>query len=389
MVGFVGRFRKPKLPVALGSPREDDLIPPQMPATPQRFTPPVLRNFSYPTNVGNQQQIPPYPSAPNSEQTTWDQLGEICNFSPNSVSRTGKTRTAGLEDPFFFGAETEPYSRLDDNDDQSEGFCIGISSDQICDQESPSREEPKARKKQRRTSFDTSRLVVLPSGSPDRPASSSGIPLIDTRSRPSSPAARVNPSPPSLSGGSTGINTTGIREVVSVSQTAGAFKYLEMGPSHYRDTSSSYSGQNGSELEGNEEMRRNNSTSESTEHKKKDAKGGWLSHLKDWASVSEPSAQALRQYKKDTYGKAHIALDDPQASAKLHFPIGTLPQDAIKPAGRGPDPEKMGSKAEKRKKTPQTQTQTKPRGTSRGSRSSRYSSSSSVALNATKGDVLH
>jgi hypothetical protein len=63
--------------------------------------------------------------------------------------------------------------------------------------------------------------------------------------------------------------------------------------------------------------------------------------LKEWVSVSEPSTRALKDYKKDTYKKAGIALNDPLAKAKLHLPVAALPLDAIKPGGRGPDPEEL------------------------------------------------
>ncbi|KAI4863741.1 hypothetical protein F4820DRAFT_361775 [Hypoxylon rubiginosum] len=147
MVGLVGRFRKLKLPH--GS-REDDSNSSQTPTTPHHFRPPVLRNFSYPINVGNPTQPPPFPSGPSTEQTQWDHLGEICSFSPDSVSRTGQSKTPGFGDPFFFKSESEPYSHLDD---ESEEFSIGISSDYLRNRESQSIEELKARKKQRRSTL--------------------------------------------------------------------------------------------------------------------------------------------------------------------------------------------------------------------------------------------
>ncbi|GAP86170.1 hypothetical protein SAMD00023353_0303030 [Rosellinia necatrix] len=67
----------------------------------------------------------------------------------------------------------------------------------------------------------------------------------------------------------------------------------------------------------------------------------WLSQLKEWVLVSEPSTRALRNYKKDTYKKAGIARDDPLANVKLHLPVASLPPDAIKPGGRGPEPEEI------------------------------------------------
>ncbi|KAI1143414.1 hypothetical protein F5Y05DRAFT_152443 [Hypoxylon sp. FL0543] len=165
-------------------------------------------------------------------------------------------------------------------------------------------------------------------------------------------------------------------------------KSLEMGSTHHRKTSYGQPGSSNDVVQDNGKNNRNCSGTESAKHKGKEGKHGWLSQLKDWVSVSEPSSQALQQYKKDTYGKAQIALDDPKANAKLHSPIGTLPPDAIKPAGRGPDPEEIALRQiEQRKKTRFSGSRTG--GTSQGSRSSssRYSSSSSIAFGATTGDI--
>lgn len=68
------------------------------------------------------------------------------------------------------------------------------------------------------------------------------------------------------------------------------------------------------------------------------------SHVKGWISMSEPSTQALKDHKKSTFQKAGIPLDDPRAGAKLHLPTGEIPEDAIKPTGRGPDPEEIVEK---------------------------------------------
>lgn len=70
----------------------------------------------------------------------------------------------------------------------------------------------------------------------------------------------------------------------------------------------------------------------------------WLSQLKSWFVTSEPSSQAFKQHKKDIYKNAGVALDDPRASAKLHIPATIMPEEAIKPAGRGPDPEDLARK---------------------------------------------
>lgn len=43
----------------------------------------------------------------------------------------------------------------------------------------------------------------------------------------------------------------------------------------------------------------------------------WLSRLKDWFTVSEPSMQALREHQKLVYANSGITRNDPQAHAKL------------------------------------------------------------------------
>ncbi|KAI1416006.1 hypothetical protein F5Y13DRAFT_155856 [Hypoxylon sp. FL1857] len=162
-------------------------------------------------------------------------------------------------------------------------------------------------------------------------------------------------------------------------------KSLEMSPTHHRNISYGQSGLSDNAVQDNGGRKRNDSVTEPAKHKGKEAKHGWLSQLKGWVSVSEPSTQALKQYKKDIYSKAQIALDDPEANAKLHAPIGLLPPNAIKPAGRGPDPEEIAMKQIEQRKIRLSGSRTG--GTSQGSRSSssRYSSSSSIAFGATRG----
>ncbi|KAH8676315.1 hypothetical protein BX600DRAFT_454766 [Xylariales sp. PMI_506] len=86
---------------------------------------------------------------------------------------------------------------------------------------------------------------------------------------------------------------------------------------------------------------RSDSHTEVDKRKGKDSKPRWLAQIRDWVSLSEPSTQALKNYKLDTYKRAGVALDDPCANAKLHIPVARLPAEAIKPYGSGPDPEDM------------------------------------------------
>ncbi|UKZ92205.1 uncharacterized protein TrAFT101_007168 [Trichoderma asperellum] len=65
----------------------------------------------------------------------------------------------------------------------------------------------------------------------------------------------------------------------------------------------------------------------------------WMSQVKNWLATSEPSAQAMRDQKRDTFKKHGIDLKDPQAAVKLHSPMGKVPIDAVTSTS-GPTPEK-------------------------------------------------
>ncbi|KAI1758770.1 hypothetical protein GGR53DRAFT_524400 [Hypoxylon sp. FL1150] len=358
MVGLTGRFRKLKLPVARGS-REDDSNPPLTPTAPHNPRPPVLRNFSYPTNVGNPVQPPPFPSGLGTEQTQWDQLGEICSFSPDSVSRIGQAKAPGLTDPFFFRSDTEFYSRLDD---ESEQFSIGISSDYLRNRESKSAEknEPKDKtsklskgqslgdrlsnqnpvtsrlkrnslgQHKANVSFSTSRFLGLPSSSPDRPASSSGVPLIDTRLKPSSPTG-VSPSPVSLPQGGTRDFSANDEESL-VSHTSSIVTTIEKDPVYHKNASHRYHQGSGS-------------VSESLKSMGVDNKPRWLSQLKGWVSVSDPSTQAPKQYENAYTTNARPG--NYQANDRLRLRAGILPRDTVALAGEGFRPDETLAKETK------------------------------------------
>ncbi|KAI0200098.1 hypothetical protein F4808DRAFT_177832 [Astrocystis sublimbata] len=116
MVGFIERLRKPKLPVVLGSPDTDGVVPQRTAPTSQATTPPVLRNFSYPTNILNSDTS----SCTSTLPSTWDQLGEICSFTPENAPQTRRDKTAGLEDPFFYTTSRtpnkQPATRYEESD---------------------------------------------------------------------------------------------------------------------------------------------------------------------------------------------------------------------------------------------------------------------------------
>ncbi|CAH0019496.1 unnamed protein product [Clonostachys rhizophaga] len=65
----------------------------------------------------------------------------------------------------------------------------------------------------------------------------------------------------------------------------------------------------------------------------------WLNQIKDWLSVSEPSAQAMKEQRDKTYKKFGVDAKDPRAAAKLHLPIGKIPSGATTSTA-GPAPEK-------------------------------------------------
>ncbi|KAK4449475.1 hypothetical protein QBC34DRAFT_91417 [Podospora aff. communis PSN243] len=105
-----------------------------------------------------------------------------------------------------------------------------------------------------------------------------------------------------------------------------------------------------------------------------------VTKVTSWLATSEPSAQALKQHKKDSFAKAGIPLDDPngEASIKLHAPIGEIPADAIRPAS-SLSPEEVAKKkaAERQRRKMETRG-----GDSRTSQSSSgMSTASPSALN--------
>ncbi|KAJ6780998.1 hypothetical protein PWT90_09039 [Aphanocladium album] len=69
----------------------------------------------------------------------------------------------------------------------------------------------------------------------------------------------------------------------------------------------------------------------------------WLRSVKSWLSTSEPSAQALKSQKRDTYRRHGVDLKDPAAAAKMHMPLGTLPPGTTTSTS-GPTPEKRLAK---------------------------------------------
>ncbi|KAI0447425.1 hypothetical protein F4803DRAFT_322588 [Xylaria telfairii] len=144
MVGFIERLRKPKLPVVLGSPERDGVVNQRATTIPD-ITPPILRNFSYPTNIINSNT----PFSTSASPSTWEQLGEICSFSPDTASRTFRDRTAGLEDPFFYTTDRTPYKQLIDPDEGRNVYDGGKRSTNL----GPLTIEKRVEKRQRRSTL--------------------------------------------------------------------------------------------------------------------------------------------------------------------------------------------------------------------------------------------
>ncbi|KAG9255128.1 uncharacterized protein F5Z01DRAFT_75193 [Emericellopsis atlantica] len=70
-----------------------------------------------------------------------------------------------------------------------------------------------------------------------------------------------------------------------------------------------------------------------TPHNKHQNKLKWISQVKDWLSVSEPSSQAFKQQKlKNATSK------DPQAASRVRIPLGQIPPGATTSVA-GPSPE--------------------------------------------------
>jgi hypothetical protein len=104
--------------------------------------------------------------------------------------------------------------------------------------------------------------------------------------------------------------------------------------------------------------------------KSKTGKSKWFHQVKDWLSVSEPSAQAMKEQKKSTFRRHGIDMKDPQAAVKLHLPIEKIPENAIT-STRGPSPEKAFERARQQRELAQSYS---------GSSQASHSVSSSISI---------
>lgn len=87
-----------------------------------------------------------------------------------------------------------------------------------------------------------------------------------------------------------------------------------------------------------DERTKNHAQSSERAAKDKGKKPRWMAQVKDWLSTAEPSAQAMKEQRKSTFKKHGIALDDPQAAAKLHVSMERVPEGAVTSTS-GPTPE--------------------------------------------------
>lgn len=95
----------------------------------------------------------------------------------------------------------------------------------------------------------------------------------------------------------------------------------------------------------------------------------WFSQAKDWLSVSEPSAEAMKAQKSKTSKRHGVDMKDPKAASKLHFPSGKLPPD-VTTSTAGPTPEKALKKTLKERQLRESFTNASPGTPSLSSRDS-------------------
>ncbi|KAK8126239.1 uncharacterized protein PG998_001998 [Apiospora kogelbergensis] len=399
------RLRKSKSPALFASPIAADTIPPQRPVSPQLFAaptpetsptplvyPPALaRKLAWTTRTAKAQTVikwvgrpvvPPFLARkPDGEYAARYHLDQPDLNKPSSEgkvnTRKKQRRSTLLSLPASYTRSTASIGDLLETRDPGpkprKASRAHLFGDFTLPYKSPRIKRTSLAQHKTASSFDASQLVQVYTTAPLRPSSSSQpcAPSVKT------PKLAVEPFPP-YAWGHIG---DGRVPQSQPTECRPASNFLRMGPSDSIATAVDRRSNSGG-------RKRGNSTSEVDKRKGKEGKGRWLSQLKEWVSVSEPSTQALKQHKKDTYKRAGIALDDPRAGAKLHIPTTTLPSDAIKPYGRGPEPEEIAKRRTENKKRLRQSFSTTG-GTSQGSRSStsQHSSMSSLPMHYLREDV--
>ncbi|EXF81553.1 hypothetical protein CFIO01_03012 [Colletotrichum fioriniae PJ7] len=311
-----------------------------------------IRNFSYPTAALQQ------PSAPSISSAT--QPGAHLPSAGFGEAHTS-TSSGGIEPPFYWASSYRPIREEEVEPSTYSQSYISDTGPEASSPQNPDRDSltgshtihpsaravfespPKKASPQKRAfvlghkfakSVDLAFTHRRPA-SPPRPASSSGIATVDTRAAPHKIGLAIDEEdnhPGTLIDLSD--DEMGLRRRISEMD-------LRMPPpkrilSDHSQTSE-YSASTTSVSGSPTKKRRSEKT------KPKDGKNHWVSQLKDWFSTGEPSSQDWKQLKKQEYHKHGIAMNDPEASAKLHAPIGAIPEEAIKPSS-GPDPETIAKK---------------------------------------------
>ncbi|KAK7459269.1 hypothetical protein Landi51_00861 [Colletotrichum acutatum] len=348
--------KNPPLPI------QEDLFSPLDSPSPL----PPIRNFSYPTAALQPPLAPPIFSSA--------QAG--IHLPPTSFGEAQtSTLSSGIEPPFYWassyrsirkeeeGASTDSQSYISDTGPEATKKTTeseGLPRVERSSPQNPGRRSltgsqfthpsaravfgsPPKKASQKRAfvlghkfakSVDLAFTHLRPP-SPPRPASSSGIATVDTRTAPHKIGLAIDEEdnhPGTLLDLSD--DEMGLRRRISEMD-------LRMSPpkrmfSDHSQTSE-YSASTASVSRSPTKKRRSEKT------KPKDSKNHWVSQLKDWFSTGEPSSQDWKQLKKQEYHKHGIAMNDPEASAKLHAPIGAIPEEAIRPSS-GPDPETIAKK---------------------------------------------
>lgn len=382
------RFKKPRSYAVNGSP-DSSIISEQTTSPSQR--PPVLRNFSYPTHVGSGGSVPS--SSPRAGQTTWDQLGEICNFSPDTV---GKAQGTGCDEPFFFKRDPVPYVTL--SGEESE-FTASARFTRVADHKSSTKDEVRPRKRQRRSglpSLSFSRFQGKQAGTPDSdphkqqeklgraskilsigghifPRRNSAMErLQETSCGPNrelhhsrdsqTPPPRETPGRPVLNSGS--LVSEPMHDHVDVdcdieshntfrrrTNTQNSFQH-DIEQSVFTGSRSSYqfprinafhrrAGSQGgatSKTALSSDPGKVNGTFQRINDSGRKGKGAWLSQLRNWVATSEPSTQASKQHRIDAFGKTDMAIHSSKANAKTHLPIVMLSPEPVKSKRADPEP---------------------------------------------------
>lgn len=405
--------KKPEYPIIFDPLGRDEVSSSQNPTALPLASPPTLRNFSYPTRVA----ISLNSASPRGPLTSlWELPKEIPNAYPESFTKAAHISEESCvhrtkSRPRYIPGEghwqsnsdkTHLEERTPGNRPRRNTFLSGFQpfsaslevgprtqlkirkSHSLGDRVFPHVPSVTARfrrnsvgKHQTTSSLDASAFAGPGSDSSMRPASSSGILAMNqlpmsVSSTAGSPAQSLAP------------RNFGDYDMKSVQESASICLEIHTGDQmssprspHSQQPSVSSSGR-----------KRGDSTTEDDRRKGKGNKVRWLSQLKGWVSMSEPSAQAFKQHKKETYKRAGVALDDPRANAKLHISATTLPPSAIRPSGPGPEPEEIARRKAENKR--QLQHTGEARGMSQGSRSSasqHSSSSSSFAFGDLRDDA--